>query len=294
MVLLWLHLVFTIIASLACLVIMRSFQAAFIVFITVFMFPVGGWVCLLAYIFFRLMDKDADLDPEDLMIVGKSGYKFYKDLIVEDEVNVLPLSDVLRVSDKDIRRERFLETIKKDITGYSDQVKSALSNEDGETSHYAASILQESKRKMDGQVQELMGHVGAAPEDLNLLMSYADFLWVYIAFDFFQAQEKKRFVYDYIKTAKKIIKAKGDEKYLIQMIHLLLDYKEFAQAKTYGRYYLDNYQPSLPMYTINMKIFYTMKDTKNLNKTIDSLRASDLVYDSETLSKIRFWIGDEA
>lgn len=286
------HLIVSIIGLIVSLIVARSVQAGLITFICIFMFPIGGLLSIIVYFIYKLRHKETGVDENDLMVVGESNYKFYNNLIVEDEINVLPLNDVLSVSENSIKRERFLETIKKDVRGYSRYMKLALSNEDGETSHYAAAIIQETKRKMDVQVYELMGYVSKAPDDIDALTAYADFLITYLALDLFQVTEKEKFSYEYVNAANKIIRENKDEKYIIYLINVLLEYKDYKKAIAAGDFYLYNYTETVDVYLMNMKIYYSIRDMDSLERMLNALRSSDLVYDNETLNRVRFWIGD--
>jgi len=268
-------------------------QLALIIFSLVFFFPVGGFISMVMYLLYKSRRKDTDVDEDDLMVLVESNYRFYRDLNINDEINILPLNDVLTVAEDSIKRARFLETAKKDIIDYVRYMKMALTNEDGETSHYAAAIIQETKRKMDVKAYELMTYLREKPDDQEFMLVYADFLMNYLSFDMFQTSERRKFLYEYIQVAKKIIYFNKDEKYIIYLINSLIENKEFGEAKAIGTFFKENYKESPDLYLTNMKIYFILKDYDGLQDQLNDLRASGLTYDNVTLNKVRFWLGEQ-
>ncbi len=270
----------------------KSTETTFTIFVCVFFLPFAGLIIVLYYWLLKTRSKDSAFDTTDLKLDTETTYSFYNDLSIEDEVNVLPLNDVLMVSEKNTKRELFLAAIKKDINRYASYVKLALNNEDSETSHYAAAIIQKTKQKMDSEIIDLMQDISNNPEDEAILCDYADLLISYLSLDLFEPIEKNKYIDEYVKTAEKIIAFNRDEKYIEFLINLLLEEDELYKAKKVGAYYLKHYKESVSMYILNMKVHYRMKDAEGLNNMLDKLKESHLMYDSQVRNVIEYWVGE--
>lgn len=272
----------------------KSKQNAIAISLGGFFFPIGGLLILAAYYLNKYFAYETSSTATEAMD-DVSAFKFRSDILVPDEINVLPINDILTISDVGIKRERFLATIKKDISSYASFIKEALSNEDSETSHYAAAIIQETKRKMDLKAQELKAIYYKDKYNLDAIIAYADFLISYLYIDFFDEISKEKFVVEYIELAKMMIQKRVyDEKYIVKLIDLYLTKNNYEAASRYGKIFLNKYPESINKYLSNMKIYYSMKNIDGLRNIIDKLRESDLVFDGDTMDKVRFWIGDIA
>ncbi len=286
------HVAISIISTILSWYRTKSTEAALTIFACVFFLPFAGLIIVLYYWLLKVQRKESAFDMAGLKLDTDTRYSFFNDLSIEDEVNVLPLNDVLMVSEKNTKRELFLAAIKKDINRYASYVKLALNNEDSETSHYAAAIIQKTKQKMDSEIINVMQGISNNPEDEAILCDYADLLISYLSLDLFEPIEKKKYIDEYVKTAEKIIAFNHDEKYIESLIDLLLEDGNLDKAKQYGAYYLENYDASAAMYLANMKVFYRMKDSEGLNNMLKKLKESNLMYDGQDLSMVEFWTGE--
>lgn len=291
--LLYLHVMMTILCGVISFFKTKSKQNAIAITIGLIFFPIGGVLIFVVY----FVDKYFNDETTSVTEVANEGspFKFRSDIVVTDEMNVLPINDILTISDVRIKRERFLSTIKKDISHHTTFIKEALSNEDSETSHYAAAIIQETKRKMDLQVQELRTLYYKDKYNLEVMKGYADFLLTYLSIDFFDDISKNKFTHEYIEVVEMLIQKRVyDEKYIIMLIDLYLAKYNYEDAARFGKIYYNRYPESINKYLSNMKIYYSTKNIEGLNGILDKLRKSEVVFDSATMDKVRFWIGDVA
>ena len=71
------------------------------------------------------------------------------------ELNVVPIEEALLINDYSTRRQVLIDVLKMDAFRYIDALKSAVINEDTETSHYAVTAISEEKRKLTILLQKL-------------------------------------------------------------------------------------------------------------------------------------------
>lgn len=109
------------------------------------------------WLYYRLFfHKPVDLDD---VIFSKDRTKSFLKADEERERNFVPLEEAIAVTDQSNTRALMMEVVRRDISNSMASISLALSSDDSEVSHYAASVLQETLGKLRMNFQKLWRHI---------------------------------------------------------------------------------------------------------------------------------------
>ena len=104
--------------------------------------PVVGIIFFgLSYIWYKTF-MASPVDLEDV-IFGKDHPKFETKAEEEKERNMIPLEEAIAITEKQDLRKLMMDVVSSDIKRSLSSITLALNSEDTETSHYAATVLQD-------------------------------------------------------------------------------------------------------------------------------------------------------
>lgn len=213
----------------------------------------------------------------------------------EKELNIVPIEDALVVSDYATRRKMMIDVLKEDTLQYMDVIKTAVLNEDTETSHYAVSAVVEIKRKLAIRLQELSVKFEQNNRDAHLARSYAKVLKEYMRSGFLDNQTVKKYKYMYIQVLHQLILNKdNDEKVWQEKLKTEIELKEYAAAEATCLQYLEKYPHSENPYICLLKLYYTTKSTIKMQSILEELKRSTIKLSNQALTIVRYWSGGNA
>lgn len=209
----------------------------------------------------------------------------------ERERNVVPFDDVLLLNDNKMKRKMLLDLLKNESLQSIDFLKTAIQDEDTETSHYAATAISDVKRKLLSAMQKLEAQIDQDPYDFSLVSSYCEVLKQYIEIEFLDERTKERSMYNYSLALEKLIEIKPREKeYYIEKINCDLQLKEFEKANDYSKLFLNYCSDCEEAYFLSMKVYFLLKNKQEFEETLQLLRNSPVRLSSQGLKQIRFWL----
>lgn len=218
--------------------------------------------------------------------------KYFKELNIVDETNVVSLEETLLISDISQRRETMMKTLKKDALNYFQFISNALNNDDAETSHYAASSMLHTRRLLDTKMREISKLYHEKPNEISIAMDYFDITDRYIKIFDLDSDIIKKYIEDNILILKRIIENKEEtpQKYIIRLIELLITTNNYNEARKYCEIILSDYPENEEKYVGLLNSYYGMKDKKNFDFILGRLIDSDFIFSSKMLEIIRFWV----
>jgi len=220
------------------------------------------------------------------------GRKYFKELNMADETNVVSLEESLLISDTNHRREIMMKALKKDALKYIHFIGNAINNDDTETSHYAAASMLHTRRALDIKMRETSKIQHENPDDISISMDYFDITDKYIRIFDLDVEIMSKYVEDNIIILKKIIEGKREtpQKYIIMLIELLITTDNYTEAKEYCKILLSSYPDNEEKYLGLLKSYYEMKNKKDFDLILRRLIDSDVIFSNEVMEIIRFWI----
>lgn len=267
-------------------------RAYVIRFIVMLFCPVTGPLFFLGSHLLFLLFFRREVDLEDV-VFSKERIRQHLKADEERERDIVPVEEALAVSDQKYLRGLMLKVLRGDIQESLEAITLALDSEDSETSHYAASVLQDELNEFRTYVQKLYVEMQHEEEDETdceeMLIGYMDAV---LKQKVFTGVEQSQFVKMMDEAAQELYRkdtAKMTPAYYEAVILRSLELKLFEQAGVWCQRLEEAYPDQLTAYSCRMKLYYTEGKRKQFFEVLDQIKKSEIVIGSETLEFIRIF-----
>lgn len=259
-------------------------------FVIMLLCPVAGLIFFgVGHFLFRFVFRQ-DVQLEDV-IFSKERVRTNERADEERERNIAPLEEALAVSDKESLRGLMLNVIRGDVHNSLAAISLALNSQDSETSHYAASVLQDELNDFRGNVQKMLREIENEEEDETdceyYLIPYMNGM---LEQKVFTDMEQQNMVRKFVDVAESLFR-KGPHRITSQYYEWiclrLLDVGDFETMETWCMRAAQQYPEELPSYTCKLKLYFTAENKEKFFETLEALKQSSIVIDKETLALIR-------
>lgn len=250
---------------------------------------IGGAFYFFAGLFSKLTSGMGN-DLKDV-VFGKDRVKTQ---IKADEIrekNILPMEEAVLVNDWKNQRLAMMNIIKGDISESLAAISLALHAKDSETAHYAASaltsILNEFRITVSKTQQKLEEE---DPAETQVEEELLDYMNKVLRQQVFSALEQDRFVH-IMEHVAEILYEKDTfrltpERYENVCLRLL-EIKDTELSGKWCSRQAEQYPEQLSSYTCKLKLYFTIQEREKFFQTLEELKKSKVVIDSETLEMIR-------
>ena len=207
------------------------------------------------------------------------------------EKNMVSLEEALEVTDKKSLRTLMLNVIRGDYRKSLASITLALNSEDSETSHYAASILQDVLNDFRSGVQEKYLQCQEKNEQqvencIRLAEYMNSILEQKILTDLEQHSMTEK-MKEVLETAWQLDKGKISSTTYEEICLRLLDIKDYADCDTWCERAMEQYPRVLSSYTCKLKLYFLCGEKEKFFRVMKDLRELDITIDNETLELIR-------
>lgn len=257
-----------------------------------FLCPVAGPVFFVgSYIVYWLFFKvKADLSD---VVFSKEKRKEHVHADEEKDMNVVPLEEALAVSDTDNLRRLMLNVVRGDMSRSLASIALALNSEDSETSHYAASVLQDELNTFRVTVQKLYLQVKREEEEqceyAELLLDYMNKV---LRQQVFTDMEQRSYV-KMMDEVGEILYEKEKERINGKMYeHICLRILETGDYDACLKWCLrgkETFPNLLSSFTCLLKLYFSSGQKEQFFDVMNELKESNVVVDNETLELIRIF-----
>lgn len=257
--------------------------------------PVVGLCYVLgSYLFFRLFFfKDVDLAD---VVFSKERVKSYMKADEDRERNIVPLEEAIAVTDKDNLRQYMMNVVKGDVQKSLASISLALNSEDSETSHYAASVLQETLNHFRTTVQKNYYEIMNGTDEEEKMVRcgiMVEYMNEVLKQKVFSDTEQKKFVADLDKIAECLFaldSARMTPAQLEAVSMCCLEVQDYEGCEKWCGRSTALYPSTLSSYTCSLKYYFSRGDKEHFFRTLENLKKSDVIIDRETLDLIRVFI----
>lgn len=270
---------------------MRDGKAVYIMnFVVMLLCPVVGPVFFgVGHLMFRFVFRQ-DVHLEDV-IFSKERVKTNERADEERERNIAPLEEAIAVSDKESLRSLMLNVIRGDIHNSLAAISLALNSQDSETSHYAASVLQDELNGFRGNVQKVWREIeDETEEETDCEFHLIPYMNSVLEQKVFTEMEQKNMVMKFAEVGEVLFR-KNPHRFTSQYYEWiclrLLDIRDFETMELWCNRAMGQYPEELSSYTCKLKLYFTAQDKEKFFETMDALKQSSIVIDKETLALIR-------
>lgn len=250
---------------------------------------VGPIFIFLGWVFFRLLFRK----PVDLadVVFSKERVQTYMKADEESERNVVPLEEALAISDKDSLRTLMFNVVKGDVHKSLSAISAALNSEDTETSHYAASVLQDQLNDFRAEVQKSYQEIkegGKHRMEYGLmLLDYMDGILRQHVFADAEQQNMVQIMEDVCAILYEEDKLRISVDYFESICLRLLECKLFDKCELWCDRSMELYPEELSSYTCRLKLYFTKGEKEKFFEALAQLKQSTILIDRETLDLIR-------
>lgn len=252
--------------------------------------PVAGPLFIgLGYVLHRcFFYREVDLEA---IIFKKDRVKTYQHADEERGRTMVSMEEALTVTDKDNLRTLMLNIVRGDIQNSLASISLALDSEDSETSHYAASVLQDALNDFRTTVQKCRNEIEKQGENrIEYVVMLIDYMDRVLRQQVFTDMEQRTFV-AWMDEMCEILYSQAREQmtsFHFEAVSLRhLEIGEYAVCEKWCERARGCYPNTLSTYTCRLKLYFSNGDRKRFFDVMEELRNSDIVIDNETLELIR-------
>lgn len=255
--------------------------------VLVFSFPFIGFLLILVI---RLMKNKEVIDIFTEASIKESSKRSIGVDTIEDAI-FMNISDGLLLGDVETRRKLMLNIIKSNPEEYINPLMDALNNEDGETSHYAASVITHMQSKILIKLQKFNYAYKEHNNDEAFLKEYAHILNTYIN----GGLADKKNIQNYIPYYKAVLIKLIDlnvalTSHFEEIIKIELNERSYSTSLTYSRLFLERYPQSEESYLCFLKVCVEIRDAKLLKESIEKIKEAKVILSSSNLIYFRYWV----
>lgn len=257
---------------------------------------IGPLLFFISYLFYRLLFyRKVDLSD---VVFSKEKSKELVRINEDKERDFVPVEEAIEVADKGELRELVLNMAQGDYSESLSAINMALNAEDTETSHYAASILQDAindfrmlVRKENARINDIDEEDESKREqlifDIKKLFVYMNKV---LEQRILSKLEQNGYTDILDKLLEKYYRLAGasitSEMYEAMALRLI-ETEKYDRARSWCERALWRYPNTLASYTTLIKLYFSCGDRENFFKTMQELKESNIVIDRETLELIR-------
>lgn len=262
-------------------------------FILVFFIPIFG---VLYFVFINILSYFIK-DSEDVLksyseyVKNKEKLDVIEDINLDKEVNIISVEEALIFNTNKEKRELLFDVLRGDYSQNISILKSALNNEDTETSHYAASALMRIKSKLDEEIHLKEIEYEKNKNNIEAIDEYLKAIKNYIESDLLDIFTYKKYVVIYLNILAKRLSIDDEyEEYYQEKINYELEFGNYQEARRYCEKYFEAYPNKEGSYLMFIKLYYKLKNFEKLYENIDMLKNSNIILSPKALNILRFWL----
>ena len=208
--------------------------------------------------------------------------------------NMVSIEEALEVTDKKSLRTFMMNVIRGDYRKYLSSISLALNNEDTETAHYAASILQDVLGEFRENVQEKYQLSQVEDEQqvqhcIELIEYMNPILEQKILTNLEQNSMIER-MDEVLEKAWSLEPEKISSVVYEKLCARLMEIPDYEKCGKWAQRSMEQYPGVLSSYTCQLKLFFSNGDKENFFRVMNELKASDITIDKETLELIRIFM----
>jgi hypothetical protein len=284
---------FIITAIFGLLALKANGRLGFCYFFIALFIPFSGFVFVLISIFYEMKKRESRLDFRGLMNNEKTDLNILSKANYDEKINTVPLEEAFIINKNSVKRRLMLEVLKSDAARYVKQLKIALSDNDTETSHYAASAMSEVKRKFENIIQELVVKYERNKTDRQLSEELVETISKYLKMNLLDSNTKIKYEYILVNAAESLIHQYEDTNVEVykELLECLFDLKEYNRAQEAGQLFLQRHSHFEEPYVLLLKLYYMQQKRDAFLQIFEALRKSPVKLSNNGLNMVRFWLG---
>ncbi|MED4532370.1 hypothetical protein [Metabacillus fastidiosus] len=208
------------------------------------------------------------------------------------EMNIIPFQDALTLNENQIKRKTLINLLKEEFLQQSDALALALQSDDTETSHYAATALQQVKSHLMKQLKKLEMELQTDEAGVDTLKQYVHVLKQSVQMEFLDEKTRTKYLYMYSQALEQLlfIDPAQSPYYYDEKVKAALELTEFKEALSVADQFLERFPHHEDAYFAAMDVHFQMRNNTAFFQIIQKLRSSSVRLSPERLNQLRYWI----
>lgn len=264
-------------------------MSCFILFV-----PLVGPIFLLFIFFLNYLFHTKNADLSDI------SFSQEREVLIlspdyEKEINYVPLHDAISISDNTSLRNLLLNTMLSSAKRRISNISVAITSEDTEASHYAATIMMDVLSELQSAAQNLIENLERFPEDVEMNMLTFDYLYELLELSIMSSIEQEAYIYTLNDVAENLFKYNlwyMTADHYLKMTELFISISDYNMAYRWSLR-AKKYRPNtLETYKAKLHLHYVQNDNKAFFEALDELKNSNIIVDKETLDFFHVYYSD--
>jgi tetratricopeptide (TPR) repeat protein len=208
------------------------------------------------------------------------------------EMNTIPFLDALMLNDSTTKRKTLISFLKKEFLNQSDALALALKSDDTETSHYAATALQQTKSQLTKELKLLERMLLEDSTDIEIHKQYVDVLKQSVQMEFLDQRTRQKYMYLYSDALSRLLALNPSNSsiYYNEKIAVALELTEFQEALETAEAFIKQFPHSEDAYFAAMDVHFHMRNNKAFFQLVDKIRMSSIRLSPGRLNQLRYWL----
>lgn len=213
---------------------------------------------------------------------------------IQKEVDILPLEEAFMVSNNADRRRALLDALKSDYSKSMATIMRGVNNEDGETSHYAASVVMSTITEYLNRINDTkkIYDEASGEEKLEAAYEYLDTLQDFVNSEVVDRADERKYVNLFVEILSWVFESRRDkmrlDDYLFAIEHLV-NMEEFGMAKIWSDRAFADFPTEDGVYNQTLRLYYESHDSEKFLGLLNELMGANINISNETLQTIRYF-----
>lgn len=229
------------------------------------------------------------IDLEDV-VFSKKRVKVRIKADEERERDIIPVEEAVLVNEKRDLRLVMMNVLREDIRNSLAAVTLALDSRDSEASHYAAAVLSDELNKFRINVHKLWKQIQEEPDQTECEQMLIDYVDNVLRQHVFSDYEQRKFV-DILESSAELLYDREPSRLTAERYEGVclrtLEMKDYEHSEKWCLRMAQQFPEELSSYTCRLKLYFARQDREAFFGTLNALKKSDVIIDSETLELIR-------
>lgn len=263
--------------------------------IVIFICPLVG-VCFLclSHVLYWIFSK-REVDMNDISF-SREKIEIHTPADMKRDINIVPMKDVLNISDVKYRRRMLLDVLKKDTKKAMSAIAMAMENEDSETSHYAASVITDALAEFRVSIHNMIESFHEDPQDIKLGILILDNLNEVLRQKVLTGGEKISYVYMADHVGETIFQQSSgalEGYHYCQLTEMFIEIEDYTNSEKWGKRAMEYRPDYVDSYLCNLKLYFKYQDREKFFSCMDKLKSSELAVSKEVMEYIRLFHKEE-
>lgn len=211
---------------------------------------------------------------------------------LSEEGDKVPLEEALIVQDKFTKRETMLKLLKSDYDQSLHFLASAVENEDGEVSHYAASAVTERIAEFKNQEKTLSTAIDKGYDLPKSSLSYMNMVYEFLQYKILSEPEQIAYCKKLLERLKAMEEKYPEEvsgKFYQWAVKIEISIGNFDGARQWVIKALEQCPKDIRAYKAGLEYYHKTESYDEFSLLLEQLKMSDIILDHQLLEMIRFY-----